>query len=370
MRASPDPEDYNADDFCPQNRVFASDQVSGAHFIVALEKKQVTIRGRGRIDGSARSWLNKPVRIGKRISYQYPAWRPGQMLFFCECQDLTIDGPQLFDAPYWNCLLLGCEDVMIRDLRIQADMMGHNGDGINIDCCRRVLVSGCLIEGSDDCIAVRASASQLNKAKACEYVNISDCILKTYESGVRVGVGDGLIRRVKVSNLQIQGASVGICVCSRWRNGRGADIEDLAFDNICMDVERPFNINSMVSGNRQNSGNSGYLSRISFRNICALGTHSSLVCALPNSVVSDISFMDVNLRLSGGEDAKGQNWYDGSPAMPAAFYLENAANIEFDRVRLDWISGRENWRHAIDAKAIKNLRVENCQLQKPTRKRR
>ena len=28
---SPDPADYNADDFCPQNRVFASEHVSGAH---------------------------------------------------------------------------------------------------------------------------------------------------------------------------------------------------------------------------------------------------------------------------------------------------------------------------------------------------
>ena len=45
LLASPDKDDYNADDFCPQNRVFASEQVSGAHFITAVEQHNISIRG-------------------------------------------------------------------------------------------------------------------------------------------------------------------------------------------------------------------------------------------------------------------------------------------------------------------------------------
>ena len=37
LLASPDPEDYNKDDFCPQNRVFQTEIVSGRHLIAAVE---------------------------------------------------------------------------------------------------------------------------------------------------------------------------------------------------------------------------------------------------------------------------------------------------------------------------------------------
>ena len=52
LLASPDPADYNADDFCPQNRVHKGDWARGAHFIVAVEARNVAITGTGKIDGN------------------------------------------------------------------------------------------------------------------------------------------------------------------------------------------------------------------------------------------------------------------------------------------------------------------------------
>ena len=49
LLASPDPEDYNKDDFCPQNRVFQTEIVSGRHLIAAVEVKDIAICGGGRI---------------------------------------------------------------------------------------------------------------------------------------------------------------------------------------------------------------------------------------------------------------------------------------------------------------------------------
>lgn len=39
--------DYNADDFCPQNRVFAEEYVTGAHLICAIEQENIVIEGHG-----------------------------------------------------------------------------------------------------------------------------------------------------------------------------------------------------------------------------------------------------------------------------------------------------------------------------------
>ena len=56
LKASPDPADYNADDFCPQNRAHPGEDASGAHFIVALEQENITICGGGRIDGNRQAF--------------------------------------------------------------------------------------------------------------------------------------------------------------------------------------------------------------------------------------------------------------------------------------------------------------------------
>ncbi len=51
--------DYNADDFCPQNRVFRSKWVTGAHLITAVEQENIVIEGNGTIDGQGDFWMNE-----------------------------------------------------------------------------------------------------------------------------------------------------------------------------------------------------------------------------------------------------------------------------------------------------------------------
>jgi len=93
LLASPDREDYNADDFCPQNRVFVSEHVTGAHFIVAAEQTDITICGEGCIDGNRQSFYGAkepPCRDEENSKFslddiiQNKNWRPGQMIFLCE----------------------------------------------------------------------------------------------------------------------------------------------------------------------------------------------------------------------------------------------------------------------------------------------
>lgn len=61
LLASHDREDYNADDFCPQNDVFTSEHVTGAHLITAIEQENITIEGHGKIEGR-RSLLDERVK--------------------------------------------------------------------------------------------------------------------------------------------------------------------------------------------------------------------------------------------------------------------------------------------------------------------
>ena len=58
LKGSPDLADYNADDCIPQNRVFAAEQVTGGHLIIAAEVRNVSITGPGTIDGNVSAFLD------------------------------------------------------------------------------------------------------------------------------------------------------------------------------------------------------------------------------------------------------------------------------------------------------------------------
>ena len=351
LLASPDPADYNPDGFCPQNQVFSGDLVSGAHLICAVEQHDIVLCGGGRIDGSARTWLNELHQLGCRMSYRYPQWRPGQLLYFCETEQITLRDIVIEDAPYWAVMLHGCTHVMIRNIRISSDMAGHNGDGIDVDCCRFVNISDCQIEGSDDCITVRGNAGRLKNPAPCEYVTVSNCILKTYECAVRLGVGSGSIRHVIFSNIIVRGACTAVCVCSCWRNGTGASVENASFHDFLIDSDRPFNVTDVVSQARESTELvRASIRSLSFRHWRGRVSRSGNIRACQGGTVEDVDFEDIKLEYHGSNERAlpgGGSWYDGSPVFTSAISVINARKISFRDMEIRWSPDAENWTHQL-----------------------
>ena len=93
LKASPDRADYNAADICPQNWTSEAESNSGAHLLLCIGQTNVAVRGEGRIDGNAPSFLLDPS-TGKPWPGGQGAipWRPGQMLYFVESQDVRVEG--------------------------------------------------------------------------------------------------------------------------------------------------------------------------------------------------------------------------------------------------------------------------------------
>ncbi|MBQ6471769.1 MAG: hypothetical protein IJJ33_07290 [Victivallales bacterium] len=363
LLASPNPVDYNADDFCPQNQVFVGDQVSGAHLICAVEQHDIVLRGGGRIDGSARTWLNELHQLGCRMSYRYPAWRPGQLLYFCESEHITIQDLCIDDAPYWAVMVHGSRHVAIHNLRITSDMQGHNGDGIDIDCSRFVNISDCQIEGSDDCITLRANERGLKHPQNCEYVTVSNCILKTYECAVRLGVGTGLIRNATFSDILIRGACTAVNVCSCWRyGGRSASVENAVFHDFIIDAERPINVTDVVSLGQQSEVNvTSHLRNICFRHWHGRASRSGNIRVCGGGEISNVSLADFRLEYHGANQkatSAGGSWYDGSPVYSSAFAVVGAEQVSFKDVEVTWAPDAENWQGLLLASRCPNLMVD------------
>lgn len=370
LLASPDREDYNADDFCGQNRVFATERVSGAHFIVAVEQHNITIRGGGRIDGNRQAFYGTPGET-HRTKYELNEWRPGQMIFLCECENVTISDVELYHAPYWTCFLHGCEQVTIHGLRIWNDPRTPNGDGIDIDCCRFVTVSDCIIDSGDDCITLRGYDDPLKKKRACEYVAVTNCTLSTNCNAFRIGVGGGLVRFCTISNIVIHHTRHAICLVSVYSPASpGVQIEDIVMSNILIEAKRALVLKTSNRG-PQDTPVGKPIRRISLSHIRGTVSRGSWIAGCAGNRIEDITLNDVSLVCTGGEylDSNEEERRNFCPAeyLPAAFYMKYVRGIAFRDIRLDWQTDHPAWKYGILAESAENVERNGCNLGKPDR---
>ena len=370
LRASPDPADYDENP-CPQNRVFTSEMVSGAHLIVACEVHDVTIRGGGVIHGSREAFFSgeeDPKRPGKFLR---PEWRPGQMLFFCESENVTVADVGLYESPYWCCFLHGCEQVDIRGVRIKNHRMTPNSDGIDLDCCRYVTISDCRIDAGDDCITLRACTGPLKKPRCCEKITVANCILSSPCQAIRVGVGDGMIRDAVFSGLVIHDTRSGIQLVSRYSSASaGVTIENLLFGDIVMECRRPLAVLSDVRGPRDEEVKP--IRGIVFRNIRARGDRSCFFEANRRGDISDITLDGVDMTLGGGDDiVDGENLSYGEFGVknsPAAFHLKHIEECAFRHVRVRWSADASPlWKYALQAEDSEPPLLSECRFDRETR---
>jgi polygalacturonase len=345
--------DYNPDDVFAENQVFQSENVSGAHLIIGHGITGASITGNGSIDGNSSAFFgplpaDKPSEgyRYKRASFPILGWRPGQMIWFCKCQDISVRDVSLVNSPYWTLMFFGCDTVRVRGLRITNPPETANGDGIDVDCCRDVTISDCLIATGDDCITLRGNPRALGLDKPCENVVVSNCVLRTPCNCVRVGVGDGVVRNCSLSNLIMTEARYGINVICRYSEAtpRGTRIENINFDSLTMDVIVPLQI---LHG-AEPAADAG-IRNLSIRNVRAQATAGSYIGGNPDNPARGVCLQDWDLHISGGTDNEefvhavpypyrifGHPGMDGGPALPAAIYARYVLGLRVRNVRVHW----------------------------------
>lgn len=303
LLGSPDLSDYNAPDAYAQNFGSKGEGWSACHLLVALEKRNVALTGEGAIDGNARAFMaDYPVWYGGDRGWRdgviHPrdranAVRPGPELAFVECRGVRIEGVTLRDMACWTCLLHGCDDVTIRGVTVRTDRRYANTDAFDIDSCRNVTVTGCDIETGDDAFAVRGAVLRLkNRNRACENILISNNVCRVSANGVRVGVGGGEVRNVRVTDLSIEGAHDGIIVQSSFSPKESLTVRDLVFERIAI---RGAGTGIRVTGGTP--GSTSVLERVTFRDVTIVGTpHPISVTGCGKTRPRSIRFENVRLK--------------------------------------------------------------------------
>ncbi len=176
---SPNPADYHpliSEGFRHAN----APEGTADYLIGARHARNIAITGPGEINASGPAFYDQAAGLtpGGKFASGKPARRP-RLAMFHKCADVRIEDASFVDSPCWTFLLMLCERVSIRRIRIVGDQRMINNDGIDIDACRDVTVSDCIIRTDDDCIVLRAMQGLHDEPAVCERVVVSNCVLES-----------------------------------------------------------------------------------------------------------------------------------------------------------------------------------------------
>ena len=273
LKASGNLADYNQDGVYPENHGSAKEKWSNQHFIIAYSLKGFSITGPGTIDGSSEAFFDKdippprPRANGWIYGMRRAKMRPGQMVAVVKCADVFIGGGVTFkSSPCWTLFFYGCENVKVSGYNVRNGRSDANTDGIDIDCCRNVLVEDADIVTGDDAVAIRANGRHFHdniQKHVCENITVRNSKFHCEVMGVRIGVGQGIIRNVRIENCRAEHASVGVSFETIYGGtpvGKGVDIENVVVDGLVTeDVYANWNLS--VGGDMLTTGVRGIVFR-------------------------------------------------------------------------------------------------------------
>ncbi len=345
-------EDYTHHD--PPPETFHEGAQGMRALLFAVDAENITITGQGTIDGQGGSFHAPP---GMR------AGRP-RNIWFARCRNVTVENISLRNSAFWMQHYMKCEQLRLLNLDVW-NHGGSNNDGIDVDCCRDVVISGCRVDSADDAICLKAGNDT-----PTENVLVSNCITRSHCNHFKCGTesncgfrnirADGLVM-VASEHQDSHGGTEGADYRGACGIGLGAVdggfLENITVTNVTMDgVRVPFFVRLGDRGRPHVVGGPhqplGYARNITLRNINARNASSQgcYVVGLPEEHIQDVTIAESDLQFEGGGtedliDREVPQNREGYPSMemfgtlPAyGIYSRDVDGLRVENVRLTTIT--------------------------------
>jgi len=287
-------------------------------FIGGKGLTDVTIAGKGTIDGAGKNWWGPAEEARqKRPGFTLP--RP-RLIVLNDCKNVKVTGVTLQNSPTFHFVPTDCDDVVVEGVTVKAPPGSANTDAIDPSRCRRVLITKCDIDVGDDNIAIKSGKKVAGREFACEDITITDCIFR-HGHGCSIGSETvGGVRNVTVKNCRFEGTENGLRIKSY--RGKGGVIENIRYSDITMkDVDPAITLTCVYGGT--SAGDAAQAAPLGggatvdmpvfrdvhIRNVKATAQRGAgLILGLPDSMISNVILEDVEITSSTGmtiKNAKG-----------------------------------------------------------------
>ena len=157
------------------------------------------------------------------------------MISFRNCENVLIEGCLFQNSPAWNIHPLMCRNVIIKDITVRNPAWSQNGDGIDIESCRDVVLVNSTFDCGDDGICIKSGKDEDGRRRGvpCEGLIVSGCTVYHGHGGFVVGSEmSGGVRNIMVRDCRFLGTDVGLRFKST--RGRGGVVEGIWIDGMYM----------------------------------------------------------------------------------------------------------------------------------------
>ncbi|KRD08948.1 glycoside hydrolase [Flavobacterium sp. Root901] len=148
---------------------------------------------------------------------------------------VLFDGPVFQNSPAWNIHPLLIEDLIIRNITVRNPWFSQNGDGLDVESCKNVIIENSSFDVGDDAICIKSGKDKdgRDRGAACENIIVKNNIVYHGHGGVTVGSEmSGGVKNLHVSNCTFMGTDVGLRFKST--RGRGGIVENIFISDVYM----------------------------------------------------------------------------------------------------------------------------------------
>ena len=162
-------------------------------------------------------------------------WFRPAMVQFENCENVLLEGCTFQNSPCWNIHPVFCRNMIIKDITVRAPYWSQNGDGIDIDACENVILTGSTFDVGDDAICIKSGKNEDGRRHGipCRNIIVAECTVYHGHGGFTVGSEmSGGVRDIFVTGCTFLGTDVGFRFKST--RGRGGIVEDIWLQDTVM----------------------------------------------------------------------------------------------------------------------------------------
>lgn len=354
--------------------------------IWAEDAEDVAIVGPGRIDGAGLT-REGPGSRWKKQAGEFPLSMAGlsaeamaelspqveamaglgnKAIALKRVKRVRLEGLTIHRGGHFAVLATGCENLILRDLVVDT-----NRDGLDIDACRKVLVSGCRVNTPNDDAIVLKSSLALGEPIATEDVVIEHCEVSGFDPGTMLDGTfgrtqlvspdqDRVTGRIKLgteSNGGFRNVTIRDCRFVRSRGLAlevvdGGTMENVVCERLHLSEVTTAPIFLRVGDRRRGPEGTplGAMRKIVLRDIEAfdvLPDYAATIAGLPDSPIQEVTLNNIRLSYRGGGPAA---WAERRPGDLAEAYPEPSM---FGPSPVHGL-----WARHVDGLRIENLSIE------------
>lgn len=157
------------------------------------------------------------------------------MVAIHNCENVLLEGVTFQNSPCWTIHPAICTNLTIDGITVRCPAYAQNGDGVDIESCKNVLMINSSVDAGDDAICLKSGKNEDGRKRGipCENVVVDNCIVFHGHGGFVVGSEmSGGVKNVSVRNCTFSGTDVGLRFKST--RGRGGVVENIFIENITM----------------------------------------------------------------------------------------------------------------------------------------